>query len=342
MSSVDQSLHCLTVSSVLTNRTGHTYIIDRILGQGGFGITYAGREMTTNSVVAIKEYFPGFCSPIRHSSGKITASERPERYASGLKSFLKEASLLVAFSHNPSIVHVLDYFEANDTAYMVMEYLDGVTLQHVIEQNGAMPFDELLPKLRVLMKDLDTLHKSEVLHRDISPSNIMLMPDGSLRLIDFGCARSMQDDHMTVMVNPEFAPAEQYNTNGQGPFTDVYALCATIYFCITGGRRPQLSTERLLSDTLVRPSEYGAEISEIDERALLWGLSPQPKDRPQSIAALATAFHSDTSSKPDTQDISGTSDMREPKPLQLGALIAGGAIALLLVLMVLAFAARYL
>lgn len=327
MSAAGHTQYCLTKSAILSSRKGHSYVIDRILGQGGFGITYAGREVSTNSVVAIKEYFPNFCSPTRYPDGRITPAERPERYAAGLNGFLKEASILEAFSNNPSIVHVLDYFEANNTAYIVMEYLDGVTLKQVVEQNGAMSFDELLPKLRVLMKDLDTLHKSEVLHRDISPSNIMLMPDGSLRLIDFGCARSMQDDHMTVMVNADFAPYEQLSTNGQGPFTDVYALCATIYFCITGGRKPPRAAERILNDTITKPSECGAEISEVNERTIMWGLSSKPADRPQSIAALASVLHGDES---------------KARQFPVGAMIIGGAIALTLFLLGIALIARSL
>ena len=143
------------------------------------------------------------------------------------------------------------------------------------------------------MRDLERLHNAGVLHRDIAPDNIMLMPDGSLTLLDFGCARSLEDGRsMTVMLKPGFAPIEQYQTRGQGPCTDIYALCATLYYCLTG-KVPPASPERLTAvfdgqpDPLPAPSALGAALSPEQERLLLWGLSIQPTDRPQSMGALA-------------------------------------------------------
>lgn len=210
----------------------------------------------------------------------------------GIKSFLSEASMLRAMSQLPSIVHVMDYFEAGRTAYMVMEYLNGSALHQVMQTVERMEPNTLLPKFLPLMRDLGSMHDAGVLHRDIAPDNIMLMPDGSLKLLDFGCARSLEDGRsMTVVLKPGFAPIEQYQTRGQGPYTDLYALCATIYYCITG-KIPPASPERLTStfdgqpDPLPAPSALGVAISPEQEQILMWGLALQPSVRPQSMETL--------------------------------------------------------
>lgn len=202
--------------------------------------------------------------------------------------------MLRAVSQLPSIVHVMDYFEWNQTAYMVMEYLDGSTLHQVMQTVERINPDTLIPKFLPLMRDLGSLHDAGVLHRDIAPDNIMWMPDGSLKLLDFGCARSLEDGRsMTVVLKPGFAPIEQYQTRGQGSYTDLYALCATIYYCITG-KIPPASPERLTStfdgqpDPLLAPSEMGVSIQPEQEQILMWGLALQPSVRPQSMEMLAS------------------------------------------------------
>lgn len=287
--------HHLPVGTVLRSENGHSFLFGVVKGEGGFGLTYIGKELASGRRVAIKEYFPSRCQPQRQPDGSIRPQERFEEiYAHGMKSFLSEASMLRAVSQLPSIVHVMDYFEWNQTAYMVMEYLDGSTLHQVMQTVERINPDTLIPKFLPLMRDLGSLHDAGVLHRDIAPDNIMWMPDGSLKLLDFGCARSLEDGRsMTVVLKPGFAPIEQYQTRGQGSYTDLYALCATIYYCITG-KIPPASPERLTStfdgqpDPLLAPSEMGVSIQPEQEQILMWGLALQPSVRPQSMEMLAS------------------------------------------------------
>lgn len=296
--------HHLPVGTVLRSKNGHSFLFGIVKGEGGFGLTYIGKELNSGRMVAIKEYFPSRCQPHRMQDTSIRPQERFEEvYAHGMQSFLSEASMLRAVSHLSSIVHVMDYFEANRTAYMVMEYLEGSTLYQVMQSQERIPVDTLLPKFLPLMHDLDSLHKSGVLHRDIAPDNIMLMPDGSLKLLDFGCARSLEDGRsMTVVLKPGFAPIEQYQTRGQGPYTDLYALCATIYYCITG-KIPPASPERLTTtfdnqpDPLMPPSAWGVPILPELEQILMWGLSLQPSVRPQNMETLASRLEKTSAPK---------------------------------------------
>ena len=286
--------HQLPIGAVLRTPQGHTYLFGQALGEGGFGITYIARELSSGQVVAIKEYFPGRCQPQRSRDlAVVPAAVMEEIYRKGMQSFLSEASMLRAVRDLPSIVHVLDCFEANHTAYMVMEYLNGTTLKDLMQSQNRLEPDSLLRKALPLMRDLERLHSAGVLHRDIAPDNIMLMPDGSLTLLDFGCARSMEDGKsMTVVLKPGFAPIEQYQTHGQSAFTDLYALCATLYYCLTG-KVPPAAPERLNAvfnrrrDPLPAPSALGAAITQDQEQLLLWGLEIQPTARPQRMEELA-------------------------------------------------------
>lgn len=259
------------------------YLLGAALGAGGFGITYIGLDQKTGKRVAVKEYFPIQCA-FRAENGAVMPKPGMEDfYAGGRKSFLTEGQMLYGQRAIPSVVQVHDYFEANNTAYLVMEYLEGITLQQKLQRDGVVDFETLQPKLYTLISDLSKLHKAGVLHRDISPDNVMWMPDGSLKLLDFGAARSMEDGKsMTVQLKHGFAPVEQYQTHGQGPWTDVYALSATIYYSITG-HVPPMAPERLETDTLVPPSQLGAKLTSSQEEALLWGLTVQPKSRPVNM-----------------------------------------------------------
>lgn len=267
------------------------YQIGVALGQGGFGITYIGMDLRNHRRVAVKEYFPSLCA-IR-SEDRIRVMPRPNResmFLGGRSSFLKEAQMLASLDRKPGIVEIYDYFETNGTAYLVMEYLDGMTLKKIVSTKGKLTAEEFLPKLPPLINSLAQIHQQNVIHRDISPDNIMWMPDGSLKLLDFGCARSMEDGKaMTVMYKPGFAPVEQYLSKGQGTWTDVYALCATIYFCITGNV-PQASVDRLDNDRLLPPSALGVALPAEVESALMWGLTVQPKERPVNMEAFAYRF----------------------------------------------------
>ena len=275
-------------SGTLLSGTLHTYRLDRVLGQGGFGITYAALSQGQNQTVAVKEYFPVRCS-LRNPDRSVSPKPgREEEYQSGLNSFTQEARMLAALENFPSVVRVLDSFQAGGTAYLVMEYLDGIPLhQKAAQLGGRIPPEELLPKLPALLRDLEAIHRLGVLHRDITPDNIMWMPDGTLKLLDFGSARTMGGNKsMTVMLKLGFAPVEQYLTHGQGPYTDVYALCATLYYLLTGVR-PVDAVDRLEEDQLRSPIELGAALTPEENAALLHGMEIQPKRRTQTAEALA-------------------------------------------------------
>ena len=280
----------LPVGTVLTGGDGRrAYQIGAARGMGGFGITYIALELKSNKRTAVKEYFPTRCA-IRGGDGISvqTATGQEDLFRGGMNSFLKEGKMLQAQNDLPSVVRVLDYFQANGTAYLVMEYLDGVPLHaKMTRMGGRIPAEELMPRLAPLMRDIGQLHRRDIIHRDISPDNIMWMPDGGLKLLDFGSARSMENGKsMTVLMKQGFSPIEQYRSKGQGPYTDIYALAATICYCVTGTIPPS-AVERLDDDPLQSPAALGAALTVDQETALLWALSVQPKARPQSMEEFA-------------------------------------------------------
>lgn len=341
----------LPVGTVITTEAGRRYLFGAVIGAGGFGITYIAREIASGQKVAIKEYYPFRCQPQRQSTGTVLPLERNTSiYRSGLHSFLSEASMLLAVQDIPSIVRVLDYFRANNTAYMVMEYLAGTTLKEVMDMQNRFEPVSLLSRSLPLLWDLSALHEAGVIHRDIAPDNIMQMPDGSLKLLDFGCARSMEDGKsMTVVLKPGFAPVEQYMTRGQGPYTDVYALCATIYYCLSG-RIPPEAPSRFRAvqmgepDPLLPLSQQGVIISPEQDSLLLWGLAMDPKARPQTVDLLAqelerTLVSADAEDLPEAAqtpepEAAASADEREPtsseKPMPKPVQQSDGKLAVLL------------
>lgn len=288
-----ETVACQLAPGTLLQGVRHTFVIDALLGKGGFGMTYRGRESVSGRDVAIKEYFPDICQPCRMQDGRIVPlTQYQGTYSHGLKSFLNEAAMLKALDDVPSVVRILEYFETNGTAYMVMEYIHGSTLRSLVESGGPVPVQALMPRMKPLMQDLSRIHQRGVLHRDIAPDNIIWMPDGKLKLLDFGCARAMEDGRsMTVQLKPGFAPVEQYQTRGQGDHTDIYSLCASIYYCVTG-LVPSPSPERVLAlssgepDPLPWPNTLGVRIQPELEQLLMWGLSVYPHARPQTMQEL--------------------------------------------------------
>lgn len=269
----------------------HPYVLGAALGQGGFGITYIALDMITGQRVAIKEFFPTYCSG---RTSKTTVSAYPnqeEVYNKGKTRFLDEARTLKSLSDLPYIVNAFDFFEANNTAYLVMEYLEGSSLKEAVLKNGKFPAQKFLRQIRPLMEDIHKMHGRGMIHRDIAPDNIILMPDGQMKLIDFGAARSyLGNKSMTVVVKKGFAPLEQYMSKGCTYATDVYALAATIYYCITG-KVPTDSALRQSDGTeLAPPSKFGADITPSQEKAIMKALEIQPKARTQSIQEFLVAL----------------------------------------------------
>ena len=283
-------LHHLQPGTILNGR----YTIGKSIGEGGFGITYAGIDNVLQMRVAIKEYYPSGIAN-RTQRGTVegnTASLENGTYAAWKKKFLDEAINLGRFSDEPGIVNVRDFFEENNTAYMVMEYLDGETLKSRIDREGSLSVRETVNLFLPVMRSLENVHARELIHRDISPDNVYLTKTGA-KLIDFGAARQMSSEFnksISVMLKGGYSPEEQYRRNGvQGPWTDVYSLAATMYTCITGVV-PDDAVERLLEDKLVRPSALGVSISDSMETAILKGMSVRSKDRFQTVREMIEAL----------------------------------------------------
>ena len=268
------------------------YYIGRVIGEGGFGITYLGFDVTLERKVAVKEYFPSaWASRYNERSLDISCNTgTQENFSQGKERFIREARAMAKMNKQREIADVEDFFESNGTAYIVMEYVDGVTLKAKVLNEGAIPVNELFELMYPVMDALQAMHESGLIHRDVSPDNLML-EKGRLRLIDFGCARenTAGDETMTVMHKQGFSPAEQYRKTGQGPWTDVYALAATMYYCITGKVPPQ-AVDRLMEDTIIKPSDLGIMISPKQEEALLMGMAVRKEDRFQSVSAFRNAL----------------------------------------------------
>ena len=268
---------------------GGRYLLGRVLGAGGFGITYIGFDTVLQLRVAIKEYFlmnyatrfPTDPKVVMHSTSYAPL------FNQGKERFLYEARILASMDKVPVIVGVKDFFEENGTAYIVMEFIQGTTLKELVEQKGGrIPPEELFPLMEPLLRTMVQVHQKGLIHRDIAPDNLML-ENGVIRLLDFGCAREAitGTETMTIMLKPGFAPMEQYDGRGQGPWTDIYALCATIYFCLTG-EIPPPAIYRFRNDTLKAPSELGVRLLPETERALLQGMAVEPEQRCSSVAEL--------------------------------------------------------
>ena len=272
------------------------YLIGNVIGEGGFGITYIGLNTTLSKRVAIKEFYPSGAANRTGSEDVIVTRGKESFFQKGVQRFLEEAKNVATFGEEDGIVDIVDYFQANNTAYMVMEYLEGETLKQYIERRGLFPVNQIISLMIPLMRSLAAVHSQGVVHRDISPDNIMYHRLKKLKLMDFGSARyyTNEERQMSIVLKQGFAPEEQYRSNGvQGPFTDVYALCATIYTCITG-KVPVNSVERLVSDTLKRPSALGVKIPKYQEDALMHGLAVHAKDRTPDIPTLINELTTET------------------------------------------------
>ena len=286
--SVSVQAHHLPPGIVLQDR----YIAGKVLGEGGFGITYIGHDINLDMRVAIKEYFPaGFVNRNHTFSETVTANIGPSEdfFEKGKDRFLKEARILAKFSAEPGIVCVRDFFSTNNTAYIIMEYLDGITMDKYLAQKGSLSMERVKELLLPVINTLEKVHSQGLIHRDISPDNLMLMDNNSVKLLDFGAARDISGDaakSLSIVLKPGYAPEEQYRTKGnQGPWTDVYAICATIYKCITG-ISPDDSMQRVFNDEIKLPSELGAGITKDQEAVLMKGMAILHKSRIQNMNVL--------------------------------------------------------
>ena len=264
------------------------YTVGRAIGFGGFGITYIAWDNKLMQKVAIKEYMPSEYAT--RVPGNLTVTiydgERYTEFMTGLQKFLDEAQRLAKFQNVPGIVRILDCFSENLTAYIVMEYLDGMTLkQYLAEHGGKLPYEEAVEFILPVLAALQAVHKEGIIHRDISPDNIFITEDGEVKLLDFGAARYASTGYsksLSVILKPGYAPAEQYLSHGeQGPWSDVYATAATLYRMITGVV-PEEALERKEKDTLKPPSALGAKLPKNAEKAILNALNVRVENRTAS------------------------------------------------------------
>ena len=285
------------------------YLLGASIGQGGFGVTYAALNCASGERVAVKEYFPVYWSG-RSKNGKnvIPKSLCTSLYEKGRGKFIDEALTIKKIKYQKdlkSIVNVKDYFQANSTAYIVMEYLEGETLTQRVKRKGRLAVEELWSALRPLMKDIGAMHAQNVIHRDIAPDNIMVTKSGRWILMDFGSARSFQKTPTgkTRFIKPGFSPVEQYQQEGrQKGFTDVYSMAATIYYCLSG-TTPAQSPDRLYEITNNRPdplkklTEFGVTIPISTEGAIWKAMAIYSSARTQSMQELCDQFYRDATAE---------------------------------------------
>jgi hypothetical protein len=279
----------------------HEFEVTGLIGEGGFGIVYLARDTQLERTVAIKEYMP---ASLAARNDGVQVSVRSERhrdtFALGMRSFVNEAKLLASFDH-PALIKVYRFWEANGTAYMVMPYYQGPTLKNWLREQKVAPTEAWLKgMLGPLMDALEVIHADHCYHRDIAPDNILMLGPNKPLLLDFGAARRVIGDAtqaLTVILKPGYAPLEQYAevpSMKQGPWTDVYALCAVLYAVITG-KAPPPSVGRMMKDELVPATVAAAgRYSAPFLAAIDAGLTVHPDKRPHDMAALRELLFADT------------------------------------------------
>jgi len=268
-----------------------------VVGEGGFGIVYLAADRLLHRTVAVKEYMPGHLATRGERESVVVHSERDQAtFQTGMKGFIAEARMLAQFKH-PALVEVLRFWEQNGTAYMVMPYYHGKTLRHALRDAGAVVDERWLKTLFAPLLDaLEMMHAQHVYHRDFSPDNIMVLEHGAPVLLDLGAARHITgsvSQAVTAVLKPGFAPIEQYaddGSSGQGPWTDIYAIGAVLYFCVTG-RPPVASVSRVLNDSLERLDagaypRFGVRLL----AGIHHALALRQEDRPQTITELRAAL----------------------------------------------------
>lgn len=276
------------------------YIIGTAVGVGGFGITYKAWDQTLQKMIAIKEYYPSANGIVNRTPGNaeviIYSGDRAVEFEKGKGRFLAEARNMAKFNTHPNIVHVYDFFEENKTAYIAMEFLDGVSYKQYIAANGGVV--EQSVALEVTLSVLDALkeiHKSGIIHRDISPDNIFICQGGIIKLIDFGAARfstGEEEKTLSVILKPGYAPPEQYRSRSrQGPWTDIYAVGAMFYRAITG-KMPEESVNRMVQDNVVPPHQMNPEISENLSNSIMRAMALNQELRFRNVDQFKDAIQS--------------------------------------------------
>jgi serine/threonine protein kinase len=293
----------------------HEYQIEQTLGIGGFGLTYLATDSNLNLKVAIKEYLPGDLAQRGEDQSVQPKSESTsDSFKWGLSRFLDESRTLAAFRH-PNIVRVLRFFEANRTAYMVMEFVAGQPLGEWIRSRRPLEQSTVLGIASPLMDGLEVVHRAGYLHRDVKPGNIYIREDGSPVLLDFGSARAATaKSELTAIITPGYAPIEQYHSHGQqGPWSDLYAFGGVLYWMITG-KRPVEAVARVRQDMLP-PAMQAADRSRFSTELLAavdWALTLHEEHRPQSVSEFRAALTGPAASDQSTIKVQNTGQVSNP------------------------------
>ncbi|MGN1123551.1 MAG: protein kinase [Eubacterium sp.] len=270
---VPKQLNHLYPHTLLNDR----YVIGRVINNGGFGVVYKAYDTKLDVIVAIKELFPtqnSMVTRVPETTKVITLNgEKGEQFLLQKERFLTEARTMSKLSSCESIVEAYDFFEENNTAYLVMEYLEGISLRDYLEKNeGLISFEETMKIIEPVAKALSAVHKEKIVHRDVSPDNVFITNDNKIKLLDFGAAKFSEDEiekSVTVVAKPGYTPPEQYRSKAKiKPFTDVYAVGAMMYRMITG-TLPEESIDRVEKDELQRPSKLGAQIPSYAEKSIM-------------------------------------------------------------------------
>jgi tRNA A-37 threonylcarbamoyl transferase component Bud32 len=268
------------------------YRIEDVVDEGGMGIVYLGFDTILQTKVSVKEYFPRKFAMRSYGETeiKVYKGQWEELYRSGLKKFIEEARIQTQFESMDSIVMVKDFFYANETAYMVMEYVEGESVKQYVERQGGMNPQEALELMRPILDSLSELHKNGLIHRDISPDNIILTENGKGMLIDFGAARfsdSQENKTMTVFFKRGYSAEEQYvEKSEKGAYTDVYGVSATMYFMLTG-IRPEESIRRLIRDTVVPLGKFREiKLDARKKRCIMKGMAVEGRKRYSSVEKM--------------------------------------------------------
>ncbi len=265
------------------------YLVGRVLGYGGFGVTYIGFDAKLERKIAIKEFLPTTFATRLPGDTHLTvynSNNANEQFGAGLNRFVQEAQTLAQFNGIPGVVDIYDTFVGNNTGYIVMQYLKGSDVKNIIASQGLMQYEMARDIILSICDTLMPIHAQNIIHRDISPDNIYITEMGEIKLLDFGAARyesAVNSKSLSVILKSGYAPEEQYRSKGeQGPWTDVYALAATFYKMLTGQTPPD-SMERAIRDEIIEPSKFGVALPPSAENALMNALNVNVSDRTKSI-----------------------------------------------------------
>ena len=284
--------YALTPGTILAGK----YLVGKVLGQGGFGITYIGWDIPLERKVAVKEYYPSgqvSRSPGTRNLTWYTTEAAEQARRDGMRMFLKEARKMSRADGIPGVVRVLDLFQENVTAYIVMEFIEGVTLKAKLQQTGPLPWEQVRELFLSVIQTMAQVHKAGLVHRDLSPDNIMLLPNGGVKILDLGAAKdlSINSGASSMQVAKSgFSPLEQYTQRGgSGPWTDVYSMAATIYYTLTG-KLPPNAIDRLDKDTLSWENAALLALPPQALKALQKAMAVQAQNRIQSMDELGAGL----------------------------------------------------